>query len=278
MTVATLFGREAFVFVGDLKISGLRLRFKAVKSLKVEPNTLDLHVFNLSASTRASLQTKGVTVVLVAGYTGTSEVIFAGDARTIDHVRLGPDWDTHIQCGDGEVAYSKSISSFSFGPGAKWTDVVEKLAGDLKVKSGDALEKVRRGDFGGAVDSFLQGIAVNGSTVREFDRVMQAAGFEWSIQNGKLQILRPNRVGDGTAVLLSPSSGLIGSPDHGAPEKDGSPSLLRVKSFLQPALSPGRAVRVESRSLTGLYRCEKVKHEGDTRGPEWYSSVEALPV
>lgn len=276
--MGTLYEREAFVYVDDLRIQGLRLKFKGERSLKVDPNTLDLHIYNLSVTSRARMQTKGAQIVLVAGYVGSSEVVFSGQARTIDHLRVGPDWDTHVQCGDGEVACRRSISSFSFGPGTKWKDVVAKLAGDLKVKTGDAIGKLTRGDLNGAIDTFAQGYTANGPTVRELDRVMKAAGLEWSVQDGKLQILKAKKTTDETAIVLSPASGLLGSPDHGAPEKGGFPSLLKAKSLLQAGLRPGRSMKIESSSIRGFYRVEKVTHEGDTHGGEWYSSVEALPL
>lgn len=272
MTV--LYDREAFVFVDDRRIEGLRLKFKADKSLKSDPNTLDLHVFNLSAETRAGMKTRGAQVILVAGYRGDSEIVFSGGARTVDHVRTGAEWDTHIQCGDGEIAYRTSLSSFSFGPGTKWKDVVGRLSGDLKVKAGDALAKVKKGDLNGSIDTFLQGYTANGPTVREIDRVMKAAGLEWSIQDGKLQILRPAKATEETVIVLSPTSGLIGSPDHGTPEKDKGVPVLKARSLLRGGLRPGRSMKIESAAIRGFYRIEKVTHEGDTHGPEWYSSVE----
>lgn len=276
MTV--LYGREAFVYIDDRRIEGLRLKFKANKSLKADPNTLDLHVYNLKAETRAQMKARGASVILVAGYKGSSEIIFSGAARTVDHVKTGAEWDTHIQCGDGEIAYRTSLSSFSFGPGTKWKDVVGKLAGDLKVKAGDAIAQVMGGNLNGAVDTFLQGYTANGPTVREIDRVMRAAGLEWSIQDGKLLILRPATTTTETAIVLSAMSGLIGSPEHGAPEKDGGASLLKVRSLLQAGLRPGRSMKVEASKIRGFYRIEKVTHCGDTHGGEWFSDVESLPL
>lgn len=275
---ALLYDREAWVQIDGLKVAGLRLQFKAEKSLKGDPNTLDLHVFNLSATTRAQIQRKGAKVVLVAGYKDESQVVFVGDARTIDHLRVGAEWDTHVQCGDGEVAFAKSFSSFSFGPGATWKDVVAQLGKDLQAGTGDAIRKVVGGDLGGAIDSFVNGFTAHGPTVREIDRVMDAAKLEWSIQDGHLQILAPKSTTAETAIVLSPKTGLLGSPDHGAPEKDGSPSVLKATSLLQAGLRPGRAVKIETGSIRGSYRVEKVTHEGDTHGPEWHSTIEALPL
>lgn len=281
MTVAasSLYRREWYVIVGDHKVAGLRLKFKVEKTLLGEPNVLDLHIYNLSAETRAKMQKRGDPVVLVAGYVGNAQVIFSGDAQTIDHVRDGPDWDTHVQSGDGAEVFRSAFSSHSFKAGTTWKDVAGTLAKDMAgVNVGDAIAKLGTGDFAGAIDTFMQGFSAHGPTVREFDRVMRAGGLEWSIQDGKLQIVKGRNPTSDEAVRLSPSTGLVGSPDHGTPEKDGQPSLLKVRSLLQGGIRPGRAVVVESRSASGNYRANKVTHEGDTHGGEWYTGLDLEPL
>ncbi len=272
-----LYGRSWYVIVGDLKVVGLRLKFKAEKSLVKDPNTLDLQIYNLAAATRAKMQSRGTEIVLVAGYKGTEQVIFSGKSRTIDHVRDGPSWATHVQCGDGEDSFRR-FTSRSFAPGAAWSDVAKDIARDLMVNAGDALAKLGSGDFKGTFDTFLQGYTAHGPAVREFDRVMSAAGLEWSIQDEKLQILTKNKASDERAIVLSPGTGMVGSPDHGSPKNPKQPPLLKVKSLLQGGLRPGRAVEVRASKINGFYRCWKVTHEGDTHGPEWYTSIEAEPL
>jgi hypothetical protein len=273
-----LYRREWYVIIGDHKSVGLRLKFKVEKTLLGEPNTLDLHVYNLSADTRAKMQKRGVPVVLVAGYQGAAQVIFSGDAQAVDHLRDGPNWDTHIQSGDGAEVFRTAFSSHSFKAGTTWKDVAGTVAKDLGVNVGDAVSKLGTGDFAGAIDTFLQGYTAHGPAVAEFDRVMRAGGLEWSIQDGKLQIVKGRNPTAEDAILLSPKTGLIGSPDHGSPEKDGQPSLLKVRSLLQGGIRPGRAVVLESASVRGRYRAAKVTHEGDTHGGEWYTGMELEPL
>jgi hypothetical protein len=268
--------RSAYAIVNDVRVEGLRLKFKARKTIKPDPNTLDLRIYNLAEPTRARLQAAHVPIVLVAGYEGAAQVIFAGESRTVDHVREGADWTTHVQCGDGEVAY-RGFSAFSFGPGAKASDVIARIAQDLGVNAGDALARLRKGDYPGALDSFLQGYTATGKSVRELDRVTKAIGLEWSIQDGVLQLLEPDTPTQEEAFVLSPATGLIGSPEHGAPEEQGVAPLLKAKCLLNGALRPGRKVKLETAQRTGFYRLEAVEHEGDSHGETWTSSVEARP-
>jgi hypothetical protein len=293
--MARLWNRSAYVILNDLRVEGLRLRFQAKKTLKPDPNKLDLFVYNLAASTRARLQAAEIPIVLVAGYKGEEQVIFAGRSKGVDHVRDGAEWATHIQCGDGEQAF-RGHSSFSLGPGAKVSDVLERIAKDLGIEAGDAISKAKRGDFAMAMDSFLQGYTASGKPVRELDRVMKAAGLEWSIQDGKLQILEPETSTTETVFVLSAATGLIGSPDHKVGKKlaapleargeevdgeiapDDSKLLLKAQSLLNGAIRPGRRVQIEAVARQGMYRVEEVTHAGDTHGPEWTTALEGRPL
>jgi hypothetical protein len=89
-------------------------------------------------------------------------------------------------------------------------------------------------------------------------------------------------VGEGQFVL-GPASGLIGSPQYGTQDakdrKLGRSPRLVAKSLLQPLLSCGSAVKIDSEAYRiANYRVEKVTHTGDTHGKDWYTSVELKPV
>lgn len=268
--------RVARLIVKDRQVDGLRIRFKVKKSLKKEPNSLDLHVYNLGEATRATLQESKIPVVLMAGYESDAQILFSGRSRAVDHVRESQDWATHVQCGDGEQAF-RGYSKFSFGAGARASDVLARVANDLGIDVGDALARLKRGDFKGAKEVFLQGYAATGRAVRELDRVARVLGLEWSIQDGQLQVLEADSATQAEALVISADSGLIGSPDHRMAEDKKLPPLLRAKCLLNGGIRPGRLVKLEARARTGFYRVESVEHEGDTHGAEWTTTWEGRP-
>lgn len=273
-----LFSRRCAVVVDDLLVDGLRVQFSVEKTLTKHPNTADVKITNLSESTRRQMRKKHAKVVLSAGYDDTIARIFSGQARTTDHARQGPEWETHIQCGDGEVQFRFSRVSESYGPGAALGDIITSLGRSMGVDLGNVREQVEAGGFRGNVDQFAQGYVAHGRASTELDRILRTAGFEWSIQDGALQLLKPGQTSKRQAVLLSPETGLVGSPEHGAPDKKGKPSVMKCKSLLQPSIVPGGRVELRSQNVQGQYRVEKVKHTGDTAGGDWYSEVEARPV
>lgn len=271
---AQLFRRVVDLVVGQTRVTQLRASFKVEKTLKKEPNTVDVRVWNLAPDTRARLQAKGTPVVIVAGYEGQQAQLFAGDSRTVDHSVEGADVVTRIQCGDGERAYRTTRFSESYGPGTQVVDVVRAVVEKLGINLGNALERVRQLDFRAGFREFPHGFADAGRAVDVLDDLMRSMGLTWSIQDGALQVLAPGEVLASQVISLSHRSGLVGSPIFGSPTEEFTAPLLKVRSLLRPEFKPGGRVAIDSQTIRGQFRIEKVAHEGDTHGEAWYSDLE----
>jgi hypothetical protein len=75
------------------------------------------------------------------------------------------------------------------------------------------------------------------------------------IETGKRWTINPNVV--------------IGSPQHGTPDKRGLPSIAKIKTPLEPQILPGMIVDLDSLRKDGLHGSQvvqHVRHEGDTAG------------
>jgi len=250
-------------------VPGMRIQFKIEKTLKKQPNTSEIKVSNLSPSRRSSLQKKGVKVLLEAGYkeTGTTR-IFSGDVRTVDHVREKADWETVFKLGDGERAWRFARVSESFAPGTAATDVLRKLAKAMGLDMGN-VDK----ELSSIKAKFDQGFAVIGSASKGFDSIIKSLRKTWSVQDGELQILDPYQALDLPIPEVSPTSGLIGSPEMGSPPTKGKPQLLKFKSLLIP-IKPGAKVKLKSERYDGYVRIHSCSFEGDTSGGAWYTEME----
>lgn len=270
--MSQLFRRAVAVTVGTTRITGLRIEFRIKKTSTPEPNTLDLAVTNLSSDTRAKLREGNQRVVVEAGYTDSIEELFVGTSRTITHSRSGADIRTRIQCGDGEAQLRTARINESFAPGTKPEEVVRKLAASLGLDPGNAFDKLREGGFRGAISEFTSGLTLSGKSGDELARLAKSLGFGFSVQDGRIQLLREGETSRETAVVLSPETGLIGSPEPG----DGG--VVKALSLLQPGLRPGRAVELRSEAVQGMYRVQTVTHSGDTHGVAWHSELELQPV
>lgn len=248
---------------------GLRVRFKVTRTTEKEPNTAEITITNLSSTTRSALQVKGVKVLLEAGYVATGlSRFFVGDARTIDHVRVGADWETRIKAGDGERGFRFARLSESYDRGVTAGQVLQKLANAIGLQVGNVPDQVPRLSL-----RFEQGYAVSGSAQRSIDRLVRSLGYSWSIQDGQLQVLARGQTVEQSIPDLGPDSGLIGSPEIGSPETKGKPSLLKLKALLLP-VRPACKVRLRSARYTGDVTVKKCEHEGDTAGGPWYTTIE----
>lgn len=255
----------------DPDAPGMRVVFKVSASTQKEPNTAEITVTNLAPDHRAALQQKGVKVQLEAGYVGSGlSTFFRGDTRTVDHVRDKADWNSKIKCGDGDRAFRYAQASQSFSADTAAADVLKYLGGQLGLQLGNVPAKVA--DFS---TRFGSGYIVEGSVQRNLDRLVKSLGFTWSIQEGALQVLAPGEALAAAVPLLTPETGLIGSPEMGSPETKGKPQLLKFKALLTP-VRPGGLVELRSERYNGQVRVNKVEHSGDIRGQDWYSAIEGV--
>ena len=119
---------------------------------------------------------------------------------------------------------------------------------------------------------FKKGIVVEGKVSKLLDKYVSGAGYQWSIQDGVLQVLAPSETTLETVYVLNAASGLIGSPEKG---EDGT---VKAVSLLQGGIRPGRRIQLDSAMVQGTFKIERVIHHGDTWGKDWYTEVEAKPI
>lgn len=280
-----LFSREVSLNVGGTLIRTkvdqegqaspiLKVGFNVVRSLKKEPNTAEISIYNLSEDNRSKLQEKDIDTELDAGYVDNVSQIFKGALDYSESKLSGRDWVTILQTTDsGKQVRKARINTSVKGP-VKMGDILQ-IAGDaLGVNVGNLVEKVKAGSIRGALTELANGIVMSGKAEQSFDKIVKSMGYSWSIQDGQIQILGPTEVLRGEAVLLTPGTGLIGTPEA------GDKGYVKARSLLQPDLLPGRKLKIESKNkkVNGFFRAEKCVFIGDTWGSDWYVDVEGKPL
>lgn len=277
-----LIDRAASITVGDLRIATvetpgkpmLRIAFNVLLALARDPNKAQLKIWNLSATSRAKIQEQDrLPVVINAGYIGMVAQLFFGDMRFGNSEKEGSDWVTTLEAGDGAKQYRSARISESFAAGTKVTDVLKKAAEALGIGVGNLTKVIAAGSKRIGLTEFTNGTVLSGKASEAVDGIVKSMGLEWSIQSGQLQILEPDQTTQDDAILLTPSTGLIGSPTAG--EK----GRVKARSLLQPDITPGRRVKIESATIDGaFFKTEKVRHQGDTWGNDWFSDMELKPL
>lgn len=279
-----LFDRRVRLQVEDLLFTDLRISFTVEKTSGAEPNKAKVSIYNLSADTRGRLSLlKHARVTLEAGFPENLALLFSGDTRRgpsgIQSEKSGTEWVTRLECGDGETAIRDARFIGSFGRGTSVVDVARAIAKELGVGMGNLEEALAAGAFRQGLQSFSGGFSARGKASTELNRLLTSLGLESSIQDGKLQVLKPGETLKGQAVLLSNQlRNIIGSPAINSAEKQDGPPTMKVRTPLQPMLRPGVQVKVESDQVQGYFKVKAVVHSGDTHGGDWVSECNCLAV
>lgn len=257
-----------------LQIGNVRVQFDVRKTRSKTPNQSEIKLYNLSRRTQLASEATGAVVRLLAGYDGQPILVTQTAITRVIVEDSPPDSVTILDCQDGIVPLRNTRVSLSFANGAtvgQVLDAVRQQMGVILRPVDVNLSVPLRGGYShvGAVSTVLNDLTsrINGS---------------WSIQDGDLQILGSNGQSPNEVLFLSPSSGLIQVPEPIQDETDSekikrrSVSGYRLKALLQPQMSPGDRVIVESARVNGTFTVDEVQHIGDTRGNEFYTILTVL--
>lgn len=261
---------------GELNDHELKVAFNISKGISGSSNTAEIKIWNLSENHRNSVGKELDDVMVEAGYipptgSGNVGIIFLGQIRDVEHTREGPDIVTTLSCGEGDKAFRKATISKTYPKGTPVKDVVEGIYEQFE-KQG-----IKKGEwkFPENMEDFKRPYSMCGACSREMNTIGRGKGFYWSIQNGTMEVIP----GDGHlpgVVLLSPTSGLIGTPtitDNG----------VKAQALLNPEIRPNRTVKIESEVLEmngedGIYRVSQIEYSGDNRGGSFQVDIHGEAV
>lgn len=275
-----LYNRVASISVGEpgkegVVLDSVRIAFRIKKTQKAEANDISLTVYNLQKSTRTKFETTDNRIVLQAGYQDSGLSLLAiGDIVKGSTEFRSPDVVTSVTAKDGGRALRDARASMSFKSDVPAKNIVEEL---VKLLGVDNVEMDV--DLSG---TFPHGWSFYGQARDGLSKLARNFGFDWSVQNNTVQITEHREPSKRQAVVLTPQSGLIGSPSRLDKTGDNQtkakePPGLKVKSLLNPALVPGDPVIIEAREYPrATYRISKVDHSGDTHGSEWTTDLEVV--
>lgn len=248
----------------------LRIVAAVVKSVKPEPNPCEIQIYNLSERTRDELARPNLTVQLEAGHDDGMRLLYFGDVVHAYSTRAGTEWVTQVLAGEGAHAYATARVNRSYPPGASVRQVLEACAASLGLTLPASISTPD-------LDAqFAGGYALEGYARDRLTQLLAPYGYRWSVQGGRLQILRDDQVQPGTAILIDEANGMIGAPELGTPERKTKKRTLTARVLLRSDIVPGVQCQIVSATIKTAIRAEKVKHAIDTYGGnDWTTSVEA---
>lgn len=273
------FDRQCRVTIGPSGESGLqvdqrfRIEFRVIKTVSREANSANIAIYGLSEQTRAELLKIGTASVLQieAGYPDSIEVLAISDVTRKKVRREGTEVIADIECEDGaRVVLARKIN-LSFAAGASVDRVLSRIAEELAVG---------RRETGVVVSGkYLEGVSFSGPAADVLDKVTGKAGVTWSVQDGMLQILDRIDASQDRGILITPETGLLGSPeliedDDQITERRRGVGY-RIRTLLHPKARPGERLTLRSAGVDKVLRIDSLQHTGDTRGHRWETEIEA---
>lgn len=245
--------------------SDLRMTFQVERNTRRDPGKAQIELWNPDPVSAEVIE-RGAVVQLLAGYGQIPALIFSGSIskRGVRWRKDGPDTIVSIEAGDGEELYRNSPYRHHWTAGTPrdliLADILRTMGVGLDPTSIPLPPLVYNTD-----------VTFFGPARKAMDEVVGAAGWEWSFQDGNVLILPPGTPSTDTAPLVTPDTGLIGAPEK-------TDEGIDLTTLLNPAIRPGRPIQVVSRWVKGWFKVRKLEHQGDSRGSDWYTSLEARPV
>lgn len=278
-------GKDGVVLEGKPKGDGLEVSFDIVKDLTQKTNKCRLSIRNLSVSTSQMMERDDSICLLEVGYSEDIGLrrIFVGYITHAHTIVEGSERITELRMSDGQIPVRNCVVSLSYADNVSRKKVIDDVAMEmgLDLKYSDDV----------SFTSFANGFSFVGAGRTCLDKICAGTNLSWSIQNNVLQVIKSGGNTAHKAIKLSSGTGLIGSVERiikgpkKVSKKSGKSSAKkerkagwRVKSLLQPTLSPGDLVYVESGTVKGWYKIESLRHSGSYLGSEWYTEMEVYEI
>ncbi len=278
--MAQLFNRKAVVTMGPkgeqgVKIEGLRVSFDIVKTLGQPSNNAKIMIYNLNESNKSILKTKeDLSLTLEVGYgINNVDLLFTGDIVRTTTQRSGADFISTIEVSDGDEGLRKATLDKSYVAGTNEKTIIQDALEEMK-KTGQIII----GTIATLKDNIAQnGFSASGLASDIVNGLAKKQNHDFSVQDNKTQILKADEDTGEEAIVLTPSTGLIGSPRIGLIGKEATKTDgIEFKALIQTTrFKPGRVAQIKSREVDGFFKILKSKFTGDTHALAWFVTCEA---
>lgn len=294
-----LYGRKFRIYVADSEnnawdVSLLRCTFSIEKVALSTANYAEITIYNLTNDTETAIVKSGVRVIVEAGYGGFTDAaegeqatpkqygkIF--DGEIIQALRSREDNVNYLLtlvCLDGDSFLNNNILKSTLSAGVNQRQIVEHVTSQAtkttevaRVSPELSTQKLPRGKvFFGRPRDYLNDIARDN-------------GANFWVDDGQVYIAKPTDVPINEAIVLTPKTGLIGTPQQ---TQEG----VSLKCLLNPAVRLMSMIKIDNSYIReakfrigqipsmldqdGQYQVYKLRHVGDTRGDEWYTEIDAI--
>ena len=260
-----LFGRKAAIVIDDVKATGLRIVFDIEKTNRgPEANKGTINIYNLNETTRVTSQKPDIIAILEVGYGENLEQLFIGNISKSATKRQGANMVTTLTVGDAEKPLREIRFDKSYEAGVSIKTTIKEVAQTFRT-AGAVIVGNLASVFASVDDKKEQsGLALSGMAKDVMDDLVGKIDLEYSIQDNNFQLLKKGTGTQEEAVLLTPQTGLLGTP-----VKRGDDGI-EFLSLIIPGIKPGRLVTIHSKHIFETVIMTKAIYRGDTHGQPWH--------
>lgn len=256
-----------------LKETVLHISFSIEKSDAEAANSAKVQIWNLSDQNLSILDGKDCVVELKAGYEGNNTLIAVGNVTSVTTVPDNADRMTELEVVDGRVALRDTIISVSFNGAVNCKEVYQYLAEQMGVSI----------VFAKDLDYVIlpNGFSFVGKARTALQKLAKCCGHSWTMQNQILQITWPGKPMAVRGYLLNSDTGLLDIPKRitiGAASGKDSQIGWEVEYFLNGTIGVNDIIQLESSTVRGYFRVQKVTIDGDNMEGDWICTAQILEI
>ena len=259
----------------------LRIQFEIQTAIMQTPWYSDITIWNLNALTEQQILTSADKVIMKAGYEDAAYYgkIFEGNVfQSLFDRENVTDFKTTLHCIDGLGIMDSNIVNFTTMAGYDQRTLIAQMSRQARtpINMGTITDSLKP-------QKMPRGKVLFGDHKKYLRDIAQDNGASHWYGNGNLNMGNINDTYQSEALVLTPDSGLIGTPQQ---IENGvyfrvllNPNLKIIQPMMVVKLDMSviRQMKVYQNQLIGPldedgeYKIVSVKHVGDTRGDEWYT-------
>lgn len=280
-----------------------RIAFEVSKKDGDKAYTCNVKIWGLSSTTIEQARVRNAMIQLYAGYGDVQSLLYKGIVTrvkttydggeviceiestksfiTMSRATLTPEQRAARQLWNQGQAYLSRVFSNQTGV----IDGLRTISSDIKRAVGDYASQIVE-DFELAAETAPvanapRGLRVAGSPDKVLSDYAKANNLDIWMEDGVIRAVPRDAATREQAYVLSPASGLIGSPKKKLSGKNQKgATAVEATCLLNGELRMRRAVQITgTRELTGWYMIRSVTHRGDSGwSDEFYTSLEMTPI
>ena len=295
--------------VGSSDASGFRIAFEVAKKDQSASNQATVKIWGLAKSTIEQLRKPLSSVQLYAGYGDVVPLVYKGIVTRVKVELEGAEVVCVIESQKDYLSVPRPTQSSAAttplnttttnlpqtinrtlsgqvglveGLELIWEDT-KQLAGAFALAMAKDFSQLAGASTSGrpAPAKGSRGLRLEGTPTEVLAKYAQANNLDIWMEDGVLRAVAKGQASRERAFVLSPNSGLVGSPKAKLSGKDQrGAGAVEVTVLLNPELRVRRTVQISgTKELSGWYLIRAVRHTGDSGwDTAYYSELELTPL